>query len=42
MTQGNHARKKKVLAWSNKIMANKTIGKISQVIGAGVDVEFDG
>ncbi len=23
-------------------MANKTIGKISQVIGAVVDVEFDG
>ena len=33
---------KTVLARSKKIMANKTIGKISQVIGAVVDVEFDG
>ena len=33
---------KTVLARSKKIMANKTAGKISQVIGAVVDVEFDG
>ena len=33
---------KTVLARSNKTMANKAIGKISQVIGAVVDVEFDG
>ena len=33
---------KTVLAGSNKTMANKAIGKISQVIGAVVDVEFDG
>ena len=33
---------KTVLARSNKTMAKKAIGKISQVIGAVVDVEFDG
>ena len=33
---------KTVLARSNKTMANKAIGKISQVIGAVVDVQFDG
>jgi F-type H+-transporting ATPase subunit beta len=32
---------KTVLARSKKTMANKAIGKISQVIGAVVDVEFD-
>src|SRR5210317_983770 len=33
---------KTVLARSKKTMANKAIGKISQVIGAVVDVQFDG
>ena len=33
---------KTVLARSKKTMANKAIGTISQVIGAVVDVEFDG
>ncbi len=33
---------KTVLARSRETMANKAIGKISQVIGAVVDVEFDG
>ena len=33
---------KTVLARSKKTMANKSIGKISQVIGAVVDVQFDG
>ena len=33
---------KTVLARSKKTMANKSVGKISQVIGAVVDVQFDG
>ena len=33
---------KTVLARSKKTMANKAIGKISQVIGAVVDVQFEG
>ncbi len=33
---------KTILARSNETMAKKAIGKISQVIGAVVDVEFDG
>ena len=33
---------KTVLPRSKKTMANKAIGKISQVIGAVVDVQFDG
>ncbi len=40
--KGNVAHSKTVLARSNKTMANNGIGKISQVIGAVVDVQFDG
>jgi F-type H+-transporting ATPase subunit beta len=41
MTRAMMPMFKTVLARSKKTMANKAIGKISQVIGAVVDVEFD-